>query len=634
MRKLALLMALLAFSIAPPAAAQSGGRAVLTTPDTSQFPTITAYLTVTDANGAFVHGLTPAGVTVLEDGQSVQAVSLSEEQSGVRIFVAVNAAPGLALRDSNGVSRYDQFVAALSTWAESGKTGVSGQYALVTSGSSTPAVYKSAAEWLAAFNAYKPDLRNAKPSLEALSLAISQAASPAPQAGTVSAVLYITQTPEQGDLAELANLATRARDAGVPVFVWMVSSVGGASPAGGQALSDLAAQTGGKSFAYSGSEAIPDLSADLSSLGGAYRIQYPSAIRTSGQHSLAVKVNTADVQVTSPEQAFKLDIQPPNPMFVSPPVSIVRRPPEGSRHPMQELNPSKYPLKVLVEFPDGHPRALKSLVLYADGKPVAQSALSGSGVVMWDLSSYSGTQQVMLKLEAVDELGLKKDSLEMPVQVSVVIPPQPLLTILADNSPILGGMAVLLAGVLLTLIMYRGGRRPSKTGHLSRQMRKDPVTQPVSIRGEEKREKKQKQPAPARLHWPRHGSILPVYAVLVRLHDNNEPTTGRPIQLSARETTLGRDPTQASCVIDAPGVEALHARISRKPDGSFILSDLGSVAGTWVNYAPVSSSGARLEHGDLIHIGRVAFRFQLTRPDRVRRPQVTPYQDDPFQDDL
>jgi DEAD/DEAH box helicase domain-containing protein len=48
----------------------------------------------------------------------------------------------------------------------------------------------------------------------------------------------------------------------------------------------------------------------------------------------------------------------------------------------------------------------------------------------------------------------------------------------------------------------------------------------------------------------------------------------------------------------------------------------GSVAGTWVNYMLVPTTGTRLEHGDLIHIGRVGFRFSLREPQRVRKPVI------------
>ena len=47
-----------------PAAAQSGPTANLSAPDTSRFPTISAYLNVHDVDGVFVKGLQPEQVFV------------------------------------------------------------------------------------------------------------------------------------------------------------------------------------------------------------------------------------------------------------------------------------------------------------------------------------------------------------------------------------------------------------------------------------------------------------------------------------------------------------------------------------------------------------------------------------------
>jgi predicted component of type VI protein secretion system len=55
----------------------------------------------------------------------------------------------------------------------------------------------------------------------------------------------------------------------------------------------------------------------------------------------------------------------------------------------------------------------------------------------------------------------------------------------------------------------------------------------------------------------------------------------------------------------------LHARLIRLAAGHYQLRDQGSVAGTWVNYQQVPEEGQILKHGDLIHIGRSAFRFRL-----------------------
>jgi pSer/pThr/pTyr-binding forkhead associated (FHA) protein len=49
------------------------------------------------------------------------------------------------------------------------------------------------------------------------------------------------------------------------------------------------------------------------------------------------------------------------------------------------------------------------------------------------------------------------------------------------------------------------------------------------------------------------------------------------------------------------------------------------VAGTWVNYQPVTGRGQLLQHGDLIHLGRVMLRFELTQVKNLPQVQVLPY---------
>jgi predicted component of type VI protein secretion system len=93
--------------------------------------------------------------------------------------------------------------------------------------------------------------------------------------------------------------------------------------------------------------------------------------------------------------------------------------------------------------------------------------------------------------------------------------------------------------------------------------------------------------------------------------------------------TMGRDPTLATYVLDSLSVEGLHARLRQEDDGRFLLQDEGSIAGTWVNYAPISREGVHLEHGDLVHIGKVAFRFEMSKPAHLRKPQVKAYKENP-----
>jgi predicted component of type VI protein secretion system len=127
-----------------------------------------------------------------------------------------------------------------------------------------------------------------------------------------------------------------------------------------------------------------------------------------------------------------------------------------------------------------------------------------------------------------------------------------------------------------------------------------------------------------RLHWPQRRLSPKPYAFMVRLSDIERGEEGPPLSISAEELTFGRDPLLATQVLEDASVDALHARLRREMDGSYRLLDEGSTAGTWINYTPVSQEGARLEHGDLIHIGRVGFRFNLSNPGHVRKPVIKP----------
>jgi pSer/pThr/pTyr-binding forkhead associated (FHA) protein len=104
-----------------------------------------------------------------------------------------------------------------------------------------------------------------------------------------------------------------------------------------------------------------------------------------------------------------------------------------------------------------------------------------------------------------------------------------------------------------------------------------------------------------------------------------EQTAGglQALPLTGAELTLGRDASLAAVTIDDPSVSSIHARLIRRAGGSFFLRDQGSVAGTWVNYEQVSQDGRELQHGDLIHLGRVAFRFQLKDPPPARPVRIT-----------
>jgi hypothetical protein len=75
----------------------------------------------------------------------------------------------------------------------------------------------------------------------------------------------------------------------------------------------------------------------------------------------------------------------------------------------------------------------------------------------------------------------------------------------------------------------------------------------------------------------------------------------------AAAMVIGRD-SRAGIVIGDPSVSARHARLERLPDG-WLLRDLGSTNGTFVDGRPVAGRGIRLAGGERIQLGAVAFRL-------------------------
>jgi hypothetical protein len=209
---------------------------------------------------------------------------------------------------------------------------------------------------------------------------------------------------------------------------------------------------------------------------------------------------------------------------------------------------------------------------------------------------------------------------------------------------LVAGLIILLSASVLLLVLILGGRirprlapgqvRPlagsnEKTrpvGYRERlRQRADPVTQPVKIAAEPPaRTKPRASGWRERLPWFQPKEVPPpAIAYLTPLVGSDETTLPTPLLVTTEDVTLGYDPLQSTLIIADPSVQALHARLRREGD-VFLITDAGSVAGTWVNYEPVPPQGMRLEHADIVHIGRVGFRFKLPEPGRPRKVVITP----------
>jgi hypothetical protein len=647
------------------------------------FPEVEAYLDVRDDQGTFVTGLQAGNLMVFENNTEIPLSDLEELRNGVQVVFALNFGNSFAIRDGQGNSRFYYVSQTLQNWANTLPKDVD-DLSLVTP-AGVPASHRSdPAEWSAALQALDPDLRSATPSLDTLARAIDLASNPTLRPGMGKVVFFITPGLENEFADSLQNLASQATQTGVHIYVWVIDSQAIFQDDKAAILQGLASQTGGQLFLFSGIETFPDINTLLEPHRFIYRLTYQSQVNVAGQHQVAIRVTDDESDLFTPPQTFDLQLMPPNPVFVSPQDEVVRMAPEDTLVEPVNYLPLRQTIEMLVEFPDEIERQIVRATLYANGEVVAQNIEGPLDQLNWDISQYTSSQLVLLRIEIEDELGLIGTSVEYPIQITVAEPELGFRMIMARYGTVIVGAIVGLTGAILLLILILSGRirprsigarRKGKTGYADPVTRpvgtssdtgphQDPVTKPAGIGrksrprtvyddpdsrprdGEEKKPPSYVDPvtqpvkavdtsldespspvsrlvkrfSPTSLRWSQRKRAPEPSAYLSRLKENGGAQSEGAIAVFD-EITFGSDSTQVSLVLNDPSVEALHARLWRDEE-KYFLADANSTAGTWINYAPVSPEGGQLENGDLIHIGRAGFRFSLDDPSKASSPVV------------
>ena len=632
MRKtLAFLLSLgLLFVSSVSARAQTSAYAEIAFVQAQGFPQVKALLDVYDANGKFVSGLAAADLTLSEDGESRPVNTLTESEAAVQLVVAINPGPALAVRDGNAIPRFTKIVEALRLWVEAQPAESPDDLSLISLSGSL-ITHAKPRDWFVSLDAFKPDFRNTTPNLQTLAIALDTVAATT-QPGTKRAVLFITPHMDDPEIdSVIAPLIQSAVDSKVRVFVWFADGDQFFTSPSASAFNSLALQTSGSFFAFSNAEPFPDLNVELAPLRHIYELIYTSALKTPGDHELGVDVDTPQGTITALGQTFSVDVQPPNPILVSPPLQIKRQPSPDDPYNEEALLPAKQTIEILVEFPDGHVRELKRTALLVDGQVVDENTSEPFETFTWDLRPYGESGSHEITVEAEDVLGLQKSSISTPLVLTVIPPPRGIQAFLGRYREYLVMGAIGLAGLALVLILLRGvlGGVLFKRRRAARQQFEDPLTQPVVVPTElpaaSAKNAKKSKTAPRRTVWFRAKDVsrLPdAPAYLTRLTNGGEPASAAPIPVIEKEMTFGTDPVQSLRVLDDPSISPLHARIKRNGDGAFHIYDHGSVAGTWVNYEPVTREGRRLAHGDWIHFGQLMYRFDLNQPPAQLEPKI------------
>ena len=613
MKRIFLLFTLYLVLLPQGARAQAGAKLFLRYLSIETFPQVTGYLDARDATGARIIDLVPDDLQVIEDGAPQPVQQLRTAQPGLRVILVLNPAESFAIHDSQGLTRFDYVKQAIQAWTAV-LSSTSDTLLSLVAPEGVLARDSLAGDWLATLDTYQPNLSPQVVNIETLPQALDLAAQPPPEPGMGTAIWWITATPRSESLAALPEWQTTLIEQGIQLFIWQLDSASNFSSPAAQSLQALAQASGGQMFNFSGTEIFPEPEDYFDPLRSAYFFQYASQLRTAGEHGVVVQLQREGATVSSQPYAFTLDLLAPSPILVSPPTQIQRGP---SQEDPRQLAPFSQPIDIEVQFPDNFERNLVRTTLYVNEEPVAENSSAPFTHFAWDLSGYTLSAQVSLRVEAEDELDLIGSSIDFPVQISVQAPPSWFQVLLARGAPALAFAVLLIAAGAFLLVMVLSGRiNPSQLAFSKILKRSRPVPRPsdplldspLPSSEAEQSSAAAKPFAFSKSLQPAEDIRAPAYLQSLTMQDPNHPAPMLPLEYG--DLLIGAD-RSCDLILKDDSVAAQHARLSRREDGEYHLSDLGSEAGTWVNYAPLSAGGSHLQDGDLVHIGRVPFRFLL-----------------------
>jgi hypothetical protein len=602
-------------------AAQSNGKLIVSALEIDDFPSIHFYLEAFDEQGRFVNNIQTDQVQLLEDGYTRPIIEFGQVQPGLQIIIAINEAP-MMTNHYGGIPQFDYLKQALLNWTRNLPVPSPGDFSLTTNSGLFTTHVANPMEFARTLESYQPELLGAHPDLTSLSHSLDLATDPLPDPHMKRAILYITPLPETSSLETLNNITERASQLGTYIFVWLLAPESYANSTQAIPLQQMAERTGGRFFAFLGNEGIPDPESHFAPLRYLYRLGYESGVNQSGEHQMMVIVTREDFQAASDEQFFSVAISPPNPMFLEPPTQVIRT---WTDEENPNLTPDTVPVQILIEFPDGHERAIKRTTLYVNGEAVAENSEPPFEQFEWLISEHAVSDSLKLQVEVEDILELSHSSIETMVEMIIEEQERSWLDEMLSLRGIAIIVALLVAAAVLTLVIVLTGRRNLLARTITQRTQRfnDPVTQRVKIHQVSKAKKE--NATTQRTTLPSKKTRTPAPARLVWLSEEGHPMPDKVIQLKRREISLGSDPKQAIFVLNSPSVCPIHARLYQTTEGNFVLADSDSIAGTWVNYTPVPKAGVQLKHNDIIHLGRVAFRFELSDPNRLRQPYITSY---------
>ena len=589
---LCLISALLVQPILPAGGQESTPRVVTEDLDTREFPKLTLSFKIPGGLQQNT-SLSASQVVVIENENQVPVDSLESEYVGVHFGLVINPERTLVLTYASGYSNYDRMLTAMRELG-SDLTPVTGDvYSLFINPGIHYDQLENYTEWKNALEGYKENQRQMTSSLQSLESAIQQLTSSPQTKETV--LVFMTPYIETADIPVLTALIQQAGEAGIPVHIWMTAAPVLIGSAYQTDLQTVCETWEGSLTILSGSQIPPNPRDYLKGKGYRYTISWESQIRSGSTQQISLRLTPPGEDVlTSAVGNVALEVLPISLSFSNMPEQLT-----VTMRDDELIEPAQLAIQAAIEFPDGFPREILSTSLYANGKLVQQHNEAPFGDFLLDLSTYRDQAKLSLQLSLKDALAFETRSEMKYVEVTWSDPTASQPKSLTSNLWLWLGLGVVALGLLAVIFLpTRLKRKKVKPASLESSAPSAPTTRPE----------------------PESHVPVRTYGSLIKLDRDNTPCAEKPLLLLKEITLIGTDPQLANLVLNDDALEPLHAEIHAFLDGRTRLTDFHTTAGTYVNFEAVDTKGVEIHHGDILHFGRLSYRFNS--PSRVTSPKI------------
>ena len=585
---LCLISAMLIVPVLPARGQESTPKVVIEELDTREFPKLTLSFEIVD--GLEENSSVAASqVSVIENDKQIAVDSLTSEYVGVHFGLVINPERTLVLTYPSGYSNYDRMLAAMRELG-SDLTPVTGDvYSLFINPDIRYDQLENYTEWKNALEGFKENQRQMNSSLQSFIDAVRQLTSSPTTKETV--LVYMTPYIEPAEMPALTALIEQAGEGGIAVHVWMTAAPIVIGSAYQTDLQTVCQTWGGSLTILSGSQIPPNPREYLKGKGYRYTASWQSEIRSGNTQQFSLRLTPPGSPVlTSAVSEVALEVLPTRITFSNLPEQLT-----VTLQGEERIEPVELPIQVAIEFPDGFPREVLKTSLYANGTLVQQREEAPFGDFVMDLSDFRDQTKVSLQVTLEDALGFETRSEMKYVALTWFDPaanePKPLTSSLW----LWIGLGVAALGLLAVIfIPNRLRRKPANAA----------ATDPAVLSAKPE---------------PESYVAVKTYGSLIKLDRDNTPSAEKPLLLIKEITLIGKDPQLANLVLNEEALEPLHAEIHAFPDGRTRLTDFHTVAGTYVNFKAIDTKGVEIHHGDILHFGRLSYRFNS--PTRVISPK-------------